>query len=189
MDQRSELIERGRHGDREAFEALARAASGRLYGVAYRILRNADLADDALQETLLAIWQELPTLRDSEHYDGWTYRITCRVCHRLARRERSHPVVRLLEPMLGSARAGVIPGVDRDVADRDEMERAFARLPVDQRTVLVLHHYLGLSLGEIADTLGIPPGTVGSRLYYAMRSLRAAIESDARVTAAWERPS
>jgi RNA polymerase sigma factor (sigma-70 family) len=74
-----------------------------------------------------------------------------------------------------------------DVADRDELERGFRRLSPEQRAVLVLHHYLGYQLTEIASTLGIPVGTARSRLHYATRQLRAAIEADARPTRPKER--
>jgi len=69
------------------------------------------------------------------------------------------------------------------LADRDELERAFRRLPVDQRAVFVLHHYLGLPLVEIADLLEIPAGTARSRLHYATRGLRAALTADATTAA------
>ena len=77
------------------------------------------------------------------------------------------------------------------IADRDQLERAFRRLPADQRAVLVFHHYLGLSQAEIADQLGIPQGTVKSRLHYATGTLRAAIEADLRtpVDPSLERPA
>ena len=77
----------------------------------------------------------------------------------------------------------------RLVADRDQLERGFRRLSAEQRAVLVLQHYEGLSLAEIADVLGIPVGTAGSRIHYATRALRAALEADARGTAGKERPA
>ncbi len=170
-----ELVEAARHGDREAFEALVRAGSGRLYAIAYRILRDADLADDALQETLVRIWEDLPALRDPDRYDAWTYRITCRACYRIAKRERRAPVTALVEPLAPASSA-----FESEVADHDEMERGFRRLSIEHRSVLVLHYYLGLTISEVAEALRIAPGTVGSRLHYAMRSLRASLESEAR---------
>ena len=68
------------------------------------------------------------------------------------------------------------------LADRDELERAFRRLPVDQRAVFVLHHYLGLPLVEIAELLEIPAGTARSRLHYATRGLRDALKAEAELT-------
>ena len=178
----SELVDAARHGDREAFEALVRAGSGRLYAIAYRILRDADLAADALQEALVKIWDDLPTLRDPDRYDPWTYRITCRACYRVARHERRAAVTTLVEPLTPESSA-----FESQIADHDEMERGFRQLSPEHRAVLVLHYYLGLTIGEVAEALGIAPGTVGSRLHYAMRSLRASLESEARSTETMER--
>ena len=177
-----ELVDAARHGDREAFEALVRAGSGRLYAIAYRILRDADLAADALQEALVKIWDDLPTLRDPERYDPWTYRITCRACYRVAKHERRASMTTPCRAPMPEPSA-----FESEVADHDEMERGFRRLSPEHRAVLVLHYYLGLTIGEVAEALAIAPGTVGSRLHYAMRSLRAALESEARSTEAMER--
>jgi len=177
-----ELVDSARHGDQEAFEALVRAGSGRLYAIAYRILRDADLANDALQEALVKIWDDLPMLRDPDRYDPWTYRIICRTCYRVAKHERRRSMVTIIE-----RRAAGPSDLESAVADQDEMERGFRKLSTDHRSVLVLHYYLGLTIGEVADVLRIAPGTVGSRLHYAIRSLRASLESDARSTEAMER--
>jgi RNA polymerase sigma-70 factor (ECF subfamily) len=174
-----ELVERAQHGDRDAFGALAKAAAGRLHAVAYRILRDADLADDALQETLVQAWHDLPGLREPERFEAWSCRILCRTCYRLARQERRRSAVRHAAPP-----PTAIPDCERDVAARDEIERGFLRLSPDHRAILVLHYYLGLPLGEIAATLGIPPGTAGSRLHYALQSLRGALDSEARMAPA-----
>ena len=180
--QMDELAEKARHGDRSAFEALVRAGSSRLYAVAYRILRDADLADDALQETLVTVWDDLPALRDPASFDAWTTRILCRCCYRVAKRER-----RASLPLVAGAGVATTSTFESEIADHDEMEGAFRRLSPEHRAVLVLHYYLDLTLSEIAETLSLRPGTVGSRLHYATRSLRAALESEARSTEAWER--
>ena len=176
-----EMVERAGRGDHDAFEAVVRASAGRLYGIAYRILRDSELANDALQEALVKVWDDLPQLRDPDRYDAWAARITCRCCYRLAKHER-----RFLRPTPIEPRPDTTAFM-AEVADQDEMERGFRRLSPEHRAVLVLHFYLGLTLGEVADTLDIPPGTVGSRLHYATRSLRAALESEARTAQAWER--
>jgi RNA polymerase sigma-70 factor (ECF subfamily) len=76
------------------------------------------------------------------------------------------------------------------VDDRDLLERAFRRLTVEQRAVLVFHHYLGLTISEVAARTGLPDGTAKSRLHHATRALRASIEADARSTAdTQERPA
>ena len=176
-----EMVEQAGHGDHDAFEAVVRASAGRLYAIAYRIMRDADLANDALQEALVKVWDDLPALRDPDRFDAWAARITCRCCYRLAKRERRFALPAPVEPEPDTT------AFVAQVADQDEMERGFRRLSPEHRAVLVLHYYLGLTLGEVADTLEIPPGTVGSRLHYAMRSLRAALESEARTAQTWER--
>lgn len=170
-----EIVEAAREGDHEAFEVLAAGSADRLYALARLILRDVDLAQDAVQETLIRSWRGLPALRDPERFDAWLHRLLVNCCTDLARsRQRLTANVHVID---------VDPRdpVDRDVvADRDQLERGFRRLRVEQRTVVVLRYYLGLSLVEVADTLSLPLGTVKSRLHYAMETLRAALEADAR---------
>jgi RNA polymerase sigma-70 factor (ECF subfamily) len=178
MDQR-ELVRRAQGGDHEAFDGLVRFASNRLYGIAYRILRDQYLAEDALQQALISIWNELPKLRDPDRFDAWTYRVIVRAATAEARKAgRGGPTTPLLP---GDADISRAPDEYRTVADRDALERGFTRITPEQRAVLVLQHYAGLSQAEIADVLGIPLGTAGSRIHYAARALRAAIESDTRL--------
>ncbi len=170
-----ELVERARHGDRDAFASLVHATSDRLYAIAVRILRDSDLAQDALQGALVTAWRQLPNLRDPARFEAWVRRLLVHACYAEARRRRSWTAnVRVL-PVDGPA------GPDGSllaVIDRDVLERAFRRLSVEHRAVFVLHHHTGLSLVEIADAIGIPAGTARSRLHYATRTLRAAIEAD-----------
>jgi RNA polymerase sigma-70 factor, ECF subfamily len=169
------LVERARSGDREAFNELARGEIDRLYRVAHRILRDTELARDATQQTLLEAWRDLPNLRDADRWEAWTYRLLVRACYRASRHERRlSGDVRLIpiDPVFE-------PDTAVTVADRDELERGFRRLPTDQRAVVVLHHYLGMPLTEVAQALGIPDGTARSRLHYATRRLRLALEADA----------
>ncbi len=173
-----DLVERAGRGEHEAFDALARLVSGRLFAVAYRILRDHYLAEDAVQATLITIWNELPRLRDPERFDAWTYRLIVRASVAEARRERRGGGSIQLLP--DDADVSPAPDQYRAVADRDQLERGFRRLTPEQRAILVLQHYAGQSLAEIADVLGIPIGTAGSRLHYATRALRAAIEADGR---------
>jgi RNA polymerase sigma-70 factor (ECF subfamily) len=170
-----ELVEQARQGDRDAFASLVHQVSDALFAVAHRILRDTDLAEDALQVALITAWRELPHLREVDRFEAWVHRILVHACYAEARRSRRWTAnVRAL-PVDGPAS----PDAHLSVADRDELERAFRRLPIDQRAVFVYHHYLGLPLVEIAETLGIPAGTARSRLHYATRALRAAIEADA----------
>jgi RNA polymerase sigma-70 factor (ECF subfamily) len=170
-----DLVERARRGDREAFAVLVHQVSGSLYAVAYRILRDTGLAEDALQNALVLAWRRLPHLRDAERFEAWIHRILVHACYDEASRSRQWTAnVRAL-PVDGPT----TPDDASSVVDRDELERAFRRIPVEQRAVFVLHHYLGLPLVEIAELLGIPAGTARSRLYYATQGLRAALISDA----------
>ena len=173
----TELVTAAQRGDAEAFAALARLSADRLYAIAVRVTRDRHRAEDALQQALIATWQELPRLRDPERFEAWTYRLVVRFAVQEARggRQPSREVYALPEhePNPGDATA--------DVATRDQLERGFRRLTPEQRAVIVLHFHAGLSLAEIADVIGIPLGTVGSRLHYAKRALRAALEADDRV--------
>ena len=174
-----DLVIRAQRGDEEAFASLAVAVGDRLHAVAHRILRDTDLAEDATQQALLAIWRDLPTLRDPARFNAWSYRLLVRACYAEGRRTRQWaPNLRLLP-----ADEPTGPDDTSSVVDRDQLERGFRRLSIDHRTVVVLHHYLDLPLEEVADTLGIPIGTVRSRLHHAMRGLRAALDADARPAA------
>lgn len=169
------LVERAQRGDREAFTSLAFELSDGLFAVAHRILRDFDSAGDALQVTLLRIWRDLPGLRDPSLIEAWAYRILVRACHdQLRGQQRQAPALHLLAADGAEADHAI------SVADREQLERAFQRLPAEQRAVIVLQYYRDLSLPQIAEIVGVPLGTVRSRLHYAKRALRSAIEADAR---------
>ena len=175
----ADLIGRAQNGDEEAFASLAVAASDRLHAVAFRILRDTDLAEDATQQALLNVWRDLPQLRDPARFDAWSYRLLVRACYAEGRRTRQwSPNIRLLPAAEPTVADGAGP-----VVDRDQLERGFRRLSIDHRAVVVLHHYLDMPLDQVAETLGVPAGTVRSRLHHAMRGLRAALDADARPTA------
>ena len=175
----TELVTRAQHGDEQAFASLAVACGDRLHAVAHRILRDIDLAEDATQQALLTIWRDLPTLRDPARFDAWSYRLLVRACYAEGRRTRQWlPNLRLLP-----ADEPTGPDATSSVVDRDQLERGFRRLSIDHRAVVVLHHYLDMPLETVAETLGVPLGTVRSRLLHAMRGLRAALDADARPAA------
>jgi RNA polymerase sigma-70 factor (ECF subfamily) len=170
-----DLVVQAQNGNRDAFAALVHMTSDRMYALATRILRDSDLAEDALQGALITVWRQLPTLRDPDRFEAWVRRLLVHACYAEARRRRTWAAnVRVL-PMDGPA------GPDGNLAidDRDALDRAFRRLSVEQRAVFVLHYHVGLQLTEVAETLGIPAGTARSRLHYATRVLRAAIDADA----------
>jgi RNA polymerase sigma-70 factor, ECF subfamily len=171
-----ELVERAQRGDREAYEALARASAGRLYRTAYRIVRDAGRADDAVQETLVTMWRELPSLRDPDRFESWTYRVVLRFCLTESRRARRTGVREVPIDEMTPVHSDAFAEADL----RDQLDRALADLSPEHRAVVVLHYYSGLPLGEIAEILGVPYGTVGSRLHHATRALRASIAADER---------
>jgi len=172
---RPDLVERARHGDREAFAELAELEIDGLHATATLILRDMYLAQDAVQETLIRCWRQLPNLRDVASFDGWLYRILVRTAaDEASRRSRFRATVETLPAEPGDT------GPD-DLADRELLEHAFARLSLEHRTVVVLRHYADLPLGDVAHALGIPLGTVKSRYHYAMAELRAAIEAESRL--------
>ena len=175
-----DLVEQAQRGDREAFGILARSRGDVLFGIARRILRDIDLAEDAVQQALVIAWRELPRLRDPDRFDAWLQRTLVHACYAESRRKRAwQSTIRVL-PVDGPAG----PDAIGELVDRDEVEGGFRRLSPEQRAILVLHHYLGLGLNEIGEVLDIPAGTARSRLHYAHRAMRALLEADARPTAA-----
>jgi RNA polymerase sigma-70 factor (ECF subfamily) len=172
----TDLVVRAQQGDKDAFATLAAARADRYLAVARRIVRDLDLAEDATQQALLTAWRDLPQLRDPARFDAWSYRLLVRACYAEAGRTRRWtPNMRILpsdEPMAADDLSSVI--------DRDQLERGFRRLSLDHRTVVVLHHYLDLPLDAVAEIVGVSAGTVASRLHYAMRGLRAALDADER---------
>jgi RNA polymerase sigma-70 factor (ECF subfamily) len=169
------LVTRGQAGDHDAFDQIAHQITDRLYSVAYRILRNGPSAEDATQQALVSIWRQLPKLRDPDRFEAWAYRLLVNASYAEHRRRRR-------ETPSGSLTDGTTDDPYLSVDHRDQLERGFARLSTEQRAVLVLQHYLDLSHDEIADALGIPIGTVRSRLHGARGAMRAALEADARPT-------
>lgn len=178
----SGLVERAQRGDHDAFDALATAAYHRLYAIARRILRDGYAAEDVVQDALVRAWRDLPGLRDPARFDAWLHRLLVNACHDQVRRDRRR-LVSL--PSIDIETAA--PGDDvARLADRDEIERGFLRLSVDHRAVLVLTHYLGLSAPDVAAILGIPTGTVHSRLHYGLRAMRHALAPDPVATSSPE---
>ena len=150
--------------------------------IALRILRDVDLAEDAVQVSLITAWREIRALRDPDRFEPWLHRILTNACYAKAKqRRRWDEGIHLLpvEPVHG-----------RDefltVDDRDQLEHAFRRLTLQQRAVLVFHYYLGLSISEVAIRIGIPVGTAKSRLHHATKALRASLEADARASSTSE---
>jgi RNA polymerase sigma-70 factor (ECF subfamily) len=172
------LVIQAKQGDREAFDALARLTGDRCMAIAFRILRDFDHADDAVQTALLTAWREIRALRDPELFEPWLHRILTNACYAEARRRRRWTeAIRVLPVELVHERDDFL-----SVESRDQLDRAFRRLTVEQRAVLVFHHYVGLPLPEVADRLGIPLGTAKSRMHHAKQALRAGLDADARAS-------
>jgi RNA polymerase sigma factor (sigma-70 family) len=172
----TDLVILAQHGDKVAFGLIAARIADRFLAVSRRILRDFDLAEDATQQALLAIWQDLPDLRDPARFDAWSYRLLVRACYAEGRRRRRWaPNLRLMptdEPIADDLLSSVV--------DREQLERGFRRLSIDHRAVVVLYHYLDMPLEGIAEALDIPVGTAHSRLHHAMRGMRAALDADTR---------
>lgn len=171
----TELVISAQRGDRDAFERIAQMAVGRLYRTASLIVRDPESARDAVQETLISVWRDLPSLRDPQAFEGWTYRILVRSCYRAIRERRR----RSIEVQAIESDAFVEAHEDR-LQGMDHIERAFRRLTPEHRAVLVLHHRLELPLDDIARALGIPLGTVKSRMNRASAAFRAAYDAEER---------
>ena len=170
-----DLVEAARHGDHDAFEILAAAAGDRLYTIARLMLSDTHQAQDAVQDALVHAWQGLPELRDPDRWDAWLHRLVVNACADQGRRRiRQSAEVRMLR----------IEPTTRDhvhaIDDQDQLDRGFRQLKPDQRAAVVLHFYLGMSVPEVADALGVPVGTAKSKIHYAVEALRAALEADER---------
>jgi RNA polymerase sigma-70 factor, ECF subfamily len=175
VDQR-DLVERAGRGDHDAFASLVDASIARLEAVARLILRDPELARDAVQDAYIRAWRDLPGLRDPERFDAWLHRLTVNASLDAIRRRRRRPIEVDLEPIAPQS----IGDESVRIADRDVLEHGFRRLRPDQRAILVLHYYVGMPASAVAETLEIPMGTAQSRLHRALSDLRVAIAADER---------
>lgn len=179
MDQRG-LVERARGGDHEAFAVLAHAAIARLDAAARLILRDRELARDAVQDAMIRAWRDLRGLRDLERFDAWLHKLTVHACLDIARRRRRRVHEVELSPIAQPFEADVTARV----ADRELLDDALKRLDPEWRAVVVLHYYLGMPMPDVASELGIPLGTAKSRLHRSLGVMRTTlIEAEATVTA------
>jgi RNA polymerase sigma-70 factor, ECF subfamily len=177
------LVLQAREGDHHAFNQLCALKIGTLTTLARLILRDEYLAREAVQDALIDAWRGIRGVRDPDRFDAWLRRVLVRACYgrakESARRQR-------LETELGSVDLPLSNQPMLAVERRDHIERALRRLNPEQRAVLVLTYYLDLPLAESAAALGIPLGTMKSRLNRATQALRAALEADERTTAVVE---
>jgi RNA polymerase sigma-70 factor (ECF subfamily) len=173
VDQR-ELVDRARRGDHDAFAALVHGSIARLDTAARLIVRDPELARDAVQDGLFRAWRDLRSLRDPDRFDAWLHRLTVNACLDLARRRRRRPVevevTEILEP-------SAVDPTDA-FGDRELVAAVLRRLDEHGRSIVVLHYYLGMSLPDVAVTLRIPVGTVKSRLHRALGEMRRGLAAD-----------
>lgn len=161
------LVRRAQAGDEDAFDAIVDASIDRLFSIATLIARDRTIAEDAVQDALIRAWRDLPTLREPARAAAWLARLTVNATYDQLRGRRRIRELRPLDETLPS-------GVDEaaGIVNRALLAWAYDRLPVEQRAVVVLHYYLGLSLDEVAATLGVPPGTARSRLNAGLVQMR-----------------
>jgi RNA polymerase sigma-70 factor (ECF subfamily) len=170
VDQRG-LVERAQGGDHDAFAALVDLSIARLDTAARLILRDPELARDAVQETLFTAWRRLRGLRDPDRFDAWLHRLLVNASLDLLRRRRR----RVIEVELLTIDAPTTTDTVGAIADRDLLDAALARLDPGHRAVVVLHYYLGMPLPDVAQAVGIPLGTAKSRLHYALGAMRSSV--------------
>jgi len=170
-----ELVDRARRGDHDAFAVLVDGSLRRLDAAARLILRDPELAKDAVQESLIRAWRDLPGLRDPDRFDAWLHRLTVNACLDLLRRQRRRPMeVELL--LIDSLN---MPDHSTAFAEQELLDAALRRLDPGHRAVVALHYLLGMPLPEVATSLGIPYGTAKSRLHYALTAMRTGVDPDA----------
>jgi RNA polymerase sigma-70 factor (ECF subfamily) len=171
------LVERAQAGDPRAFEALLESRFWRLNRLALSITTNEADARDALQDACLRAWQQLPQLHDRSRFDVWLWRIVLNSCRSLLRGRRRvsvHEIAIDTRPA-GDHRMASSRGPGDALSENDAIRRAFRRLDVDKRSILILHHVEERSIGDIAQLLGIPEGTAKWRLHAARRALERAL--------------
>jgi RNA polymerase sigma factor (sigma-70 family) len=169
-----DLVERAKRGDHDAFEALAGPAVSRLDAAARLILRDPELAHDAVQEGFIRAWRSLPALRDPDRFDAWLRRLVVNSCIDIARRRRR----RAIEVELSPLDPAPAPDIATLIADRDLLDGALRRLDPEWRAIVVMHYFLGVPLPEVAATLGIPVGTAKSRLHRSLGVMRTSITDE-----------
>jgi RNA polymerase sigma-70 factor (ECF subfamily) len=178
MTMQTSLVEQARNGDPAAFDALVDLVGDRCFAIAYRITRDHALAEDAVQQAFILAWRGLPRLRDPHRFEPWLQRLLVNACYQELRQLRRWK--ERVTPLTMEAPVATDPY--RSADDREALDRAFRRLSPDRRAIFVLHHHAGMPLAELAEVVGLPVGTVKSRLHYATDVLRAALAADERLT-------
>jgi RNA polymerase sigma-70 factor (ECF subfamily) len=166
------MIDRARNGDRDAFELIVRARKDAVYRLCFAILGDEADAGDAAQEAFVAAWRQLRALREPERFDAWLQRVVVNAARQAIRANRRRRTREIPASTVVALEERTAPSPRDDAA---VLNAALATLPVDQRSMLVLHHLEGRSLAELAEILDIPVGTAKSRLFAARTALAAAM--------------
>ena len=179
MNQRVD-VERAKRGDHDAFAALVDVRLARLDAAARLILRDGELARDAVQEALIRAWRDLPGLRDPDKFDAWLHRLIVNACLDLLRRRKRRPI----EVELTAIDSPAGSDMSARLAIQEQIDDALGRLDPNHRAVVALYYLLDMPLTEVAASLGIPLGTAKSRLHYGLAAMRTAALGDPESTAA-----
>jgi len=172
------LVDRAHRGDLDAFEEIVRARMDAVYRLTYAILGDEADARDAAQETFISAWRQIGRIQDADRFEAWLQRVAvnaARMTHRARRRRGVREIA--------ATRVGGMPDLPAAASpaaiDAVTLDAALRRLPVEQRSILVLHHLERRSIADLATILEIPAGTVKSRLHSARTALQAAIDAEA----------
>lgn len=164
-----ELVDRVVAGDREAFDDIMRTHEDRVFSVCLRILGDREKALDATQETFLTVFRKAAQFKGESALGTWIYRIAVNTCYdqlRKAKRNRADQLPDYVDPSDPAAEDAI-----ESAGLRPEIELALATLPQEFRSAVVLSDLEGLSMGETAEALGVPVGTVKSRVFRGRRLL------------------
>jgi len=164
------VLRRAQRGDHGAFHEIVDHYESRLRVLAYHVLRDADLMNDALQDTFVKAWAGLPEFRGEAALGTWLHQVCYRICLDYLRRQKVRPAGEELADDLADP-SDAVDGL----ALRDQVSAALSRLPVQQRAVLLLVDREGYDYGTVAEALEIPVGTVASRLSLARAAMRRAL--------------
>ena len=188
-EQELTLIRQVQHGDTDAFELLVAAYEKTVYNVALQMTGNREDAQDLTQEAFFKAYNSLSSFRGESKFSSWLYRIVSNLCLDFKRRQSRRPSSSLtVEDDEGET-------LQLDIADesqspevllerkltRDAVRRGLAELPDEQRQILLLREIQGLSYDEIADAMGLEPGTVKSRIFRARKKLCAFLLKDGNI--------
>ena len=168
-----ELVRRYLDGDSEAFETLMAAHEDRVFGICLRMLRDREAALDATQETFITVLRKADRFAGRSAFSTWLYRVAMNTCYDALRRRKRRPEAQLPEHH---------DPPDRSIDDqfaaselRPGLEAALAELPVEFRAAVVLVDVEGMALSDAGEMLGVPVGTVKSRVFRGRRLLAAAL--------------